>query len=183
LTQLTALDVAQLALQVGLPTDKVAVAVAIAWAESGLRTDAIGHNYAYPGGPITSTDRGLWQINDYYHPEVNNACAFDGVCNTSAMIRISSQGTNWSPWTTYANGAYLTFLAAATLATNLAIGKVQAALTPDPRSRADAAAADLRNGGNVWRVFTTLIQAIVNDVMNDRFAGSDAGPVFGGWLG
>jgi hypothetical protein len=183
MAQWTALQVAQVAYQVGLPADKLAVAVAIAWAESGLRTDALGVNPGPRPGTVASYDRGLWQINSAAHPDVTEACAYDPVCNAAAMIRISNQGQNWSPWVTYNTGAYQQYLAAATLAANMAIGQVNQALAPDPKSRADAAAADIRNGANPWRVFTALYQAIVDDVMRDRFAGSDAGAVLGKWLG
>ena len=38
-----------------------------------------------------SVDRGLWQINSYFHPEVSKDCAFDSVCSTIEAIRIIKQ--------------------------------------------------------------------------------------------
>jgi len=35
-----------------------------------------------------SRDRGLFQINDYYHPFVSDACAFDYKCNTDYAWRM-----------------------------------------------------------------------------------------------
>jgi hypothetical protein len=57
-----------------------------------------------------STDRGLYQINSCYHPEVTDACAFDAQCNADAAYRILSQGTDWTQWATFKNGRYLSFL-------------------------------------------------------------------------
>lgn len=46
----------------------------------------------------TSTDRGLFQINDRAHPDVTDACAYDPVCNAKAALRISQGGKNWAAW-------------------------------------------------------------------------------------
>ena len=35
-----------------------------------------------------SVDRGLWQINSYFHPEVSKDCAFDTACSTIEAIKI-----------------------------------------------------------------------------------------------
>lgn len=76
--------------------------VAIALAESGLNTDAT--NTA--GNSPPSTDRGVLQINSYWHAEVSDACAFNPACAFVEGYRISAQGTNFTPWSTYTNGAY-----------------------------------------------------------------------------
>jgi hypothetical protein len=109
-------QVVALADSVGLPRTQLITATAIAWAESGLRTDAIGYNRDPDTHVVISRDRGLWQINDYWHPDVSDTCAFDPFCNAQAMGRISSNGSNWSPWSTYNNGAYTRYTQAATLA-------------------------------------------------------------------
>lgn len=73
--------------------------------------------------PDGSVDRGLWQINNVQHPEVSNACAFDAQCNADNAYRISSGGTNWSQWTTYNSGVYLTYASYAQAAiTRLNVG-------------------------------------------------------------
>src|SRR5260370_22177492 len=118
MTQLSGDQVAQLADQVGIPHNQLTIAVAIAWAESGLRTDATGYNYDPVTHSISSRDRGLWQINDYWHPDVSDACAYDAACNAQAMARISSHGSNWGPWSTFNNGAYRNYLTMAQLAVN-----------------------------------------------------------------
>lgn len=76
------------------------VAVAVAMAESGGRPGAIsppnsdGHS---------SIDRGLWQINDYWHGADSTT---DVARNAAAAVRISGNGTNWKPWSTVVNGRY-----------------------------------------------------------------------------
>lgn len=35
-----------------------------------------------------SIDRGLWQLNSYFHPEVSKDCAYDTACSTIEAIRI-----------------------------------------------------------------------------------------------
>lgn len=58
--------------------------VRLAKCESGLRTDVKGFGN---NRPAISTDRGLFQINDYWHAEVSDAVAFD--------LDLS---TNWTMW-------------------------------------------------------------------------------------
>jgi murein DD-endopeptidase MepM/ murein hydrolase activator NlpD len=82
-------------------------AAAVAMAESGGRPDAVGVN------DDGSRDRGLWQINDRWHPEASDACAFDAACNAQAAYTISNGWTDFAPWTTYRTGAYRQFLQAA----------------------------------------------------------------------
>lgn len=76
-------------------------AVAVALAESAGRTEATGYN----PGPPASYDRGLWQINNYYHPTVTDSQAYDPVGCAQAAYRISHGGVDWDPWTTFDNGA------------------------------------------------------------------------------
>jgi len=87
-------------------------AVAVALAESGGRTDAVGQNT----DKHKSVDRGLWQINSYWHPEVTAAATFDPRQAAAAAFRISKGGTDWSPWVTAKNGAALAQLGRASLA-------------------------------------------------------------------
>ena len=81
-------------------------AVAIALAESG----------GDPGAELTnndqwsSRDRGLFQINDHWHAEVSDACAFDAACNTNAAYAISNGWTDFHEWATYQSGGYQSFL-------------------------------------------------------------------------
>ena len=43
-------------------------------------------------------DRGIWQINDYYHSEVSNACSYDYKCATKEAIRIIKE-RGFEEWT------------------------------------------------------------------------------------
>ncbi len=102
--------VAQLAKDAGLPCtgERIATAVAVAKAESGLRPGATN-----TAGNAHGVDRGLWQINSYWHPNVSRTCAFSPSCNARAMKNISSRGTNWRPWWTWKNGRHWPFMSQA----------------------------------------------------------------------
>jgi hypothetical protein len=89
------------------------MAGAIAAAESSLNPNNASTNGPTSGCPSGSVDRGLWQINSCYHSSVSATCAFTPSCNAQAMAQISSNGTNWTPWSTYNNGAYKKYLAEA----------------------------------------------------------------------
>lgn len=101
-------QIAMYARSAGLSGGAVDIAVAVALAESGGRTDA--HN------PIPPDDSyGLWQINmlGSLGPDrrrklgiSSNRQLFDPAVNARAMAMISSGGSNWKPWSTYTNGAY-----------------------------------------------------------------------------
>jgi len=82
-------------------------AVAVCLAESSGNCTA---KYINSGGSI---DRGLWQINNEWHSEVSDSCAYDCSCNGRSAYTISSSGNNWSPWATYKSGAYRSHLAEA----------------------------------------------------------------------
>ena len=90
---------------VGCAGERIALATAIAKAESSFRpwiTNTIGNAHG--------EDRGLFQLNDYWHSEVSDACAFSASCNTRAAIRISKGSTKWSEWWTYNNGKHLQYM-------------------------------------------------------------------------
>ena len=90
----------------GGSTSSCPTAVAVAWAESRGDTTAKGYN-------SNSIDRGLWQINNYWHRDVSDSCAFDAGCNARAALRISSGGSRWSPWATYNDGLHHRWMSAA----------------------------------------------------------------------
>lgn len=189
MAQLTGVQVAQLAEQVGVPSGQLVTCVAIAWAESGLRTDATGINPGPRPGTIASKDRGLWQINDYWHPDVSDTCAYDATCNAQAMYRISNHGTNWNPWSTFTNGAYQRYIAAATLAVHLLQQGPQPA--PVPTAAPGQANTDnlhtnqiiafLRAGGNPTEAVVRLVQDLIDETADIKFGpGNRPGPILGG---
>jgi LysM repeat protein len=69
------------------------MAAEIAMAESG------GRQYAHS----PTNDFGYWQINGGHGPRM---ATYDPIGNAKAAIAISSNGSNWRPWTTYVTGAY-----------------------------------------------------------------------------
>lgn len=69
------------------------IAAEIAEAESG------GNQYATGA----AGERGYWQIN----PDHGSLSTYDAYGNARAAVIISGDGTDWSPWTTFTNGAYI----------------------------------------------------------------------------
>jgi hypothetical protein len=107
---LTYLAVARLARDAGFPCtgSRIATAVAVAKAESSFRpriTNTVGNT--------RGIDRGLWQINSYWHPEVSASCALSASCNARAAARISSKGTSWTQWWTWKNNKHAPFMSQA----------------------------------------------------------------------
>lgn len=93
------------ATQAGFNGQQAYIITAIALAESGGNDQA--KNCNNPGG---TCDRGVVQINNYYHKEVSDSCAYDPLCAFQAAYKISGKGQDFSPWTTFQNGAYKKYL-------------------------------------------------------------------------
>ncbi|MFE6489495.1 hypothetical protein ACFVGN_42115, partial [Streptomyces sp. NPDC057757] len=100
---------AEVGYNAGFRGDALVTAIAVGMAESSCNPSASNVQNNTP----PSRDRGLWEINDYWHPEVSDACAFDAQCNANAAYRISNGGTNWQPWSTYNQRAHERYLGAA----------------------------------------------------------------------
>lgn len=49
----------------------------------------------------SSIDRGVFELNDKWHYEVSNQCAFSVMCNTKEAIRIRLANGDWNAWSTY----------------------------------------------------------------------------------
>lgn len=96
----------QLWIQNGGSPSFAPIAAAVALAESGGNPNAVS-KANYDG----SVDRGLWQINSIHGAK----STLDVTGNTRAAIIISSNGTNWNPWTVYKTGAYKKYLNGATV--------------------------------------------------------------------
>ena len=71
-------------------------AAEVAMAESGGRQYATLHN------TNGTTDRGYWQVNGIH----GSLSTYDAYGNARAAVRISHDGRNWTPWTTYNTSAY-----------------------------------------------------------------------------
>lgn len=132
MSTLSAAAIASYAQKAGFGGQALVTAVAVALAESGGVTNAQGLNRSIQGRVVTSIDRGLWQINNVYHSEVSDACAYDPLCAAQAAYRISQGGSNWSPWSTFKSGAYRNFMSVALTATQAANALNTAPSPPPP---------------------------------------------------
>ena len=124
-TTLSANQVASVAYGAGFRSSSLVYAVAISGAESSFVQEATNYNYNTDGS-VASIDRGLWQVNSYWHPEYNASQLLSNASyNASAAYSISSSGTSWTQWSTYyaaghyaisayeGDGAYLSWLSTA----------------------------------------------------------------------
>jgi len=116
-TKCTDLQIADVAFDAGFHGPGLVTAVAVALAESGGVTRIV--NVA-GNVPHLSRDRGLWQINDYWHGEVTDALAFNPATAARAAFRISGGGASWTQWTTFTAGHHLQFVKRATMAAHVA---------------------------------------------------------------
>merc|ERR1711976_83954 len=83
--------------------DNCQTAVAVAMAESHGDCSA-----QYVNGP-GSIDRGLWQINSYWHPECSDSCAYSCSCNAGCAVNVW-KSSGWSAWATYNNGLHSKYM-------------------------------------------------------------------------
>lgn len=132
-TRLTPAQIAAYARAAGFTGPGLAKAVAVALAESGGNPQAVNTN----SDRYRSRDRGLWQINAHWHPEVSDAAAFDPAQAAQAAYRISAGGRDWGQWATWKNGAAAAQMGRAQLAaagaSKIAPGTQNAALNiPGP---------------------------------------------------
>lgn len=85
--------------------ERAAVAVAISHGESvGFQVRIVGDS---------GNSRGLWQIYQPAHQDITPECAFNPICSTEMMCRISGGGFNWDPWSVWKNDVHLQYLNAA----------------------------------------------------------------------
>jgi len=113
-THFSDVQIARTARSGGFSGNGWVISVAVALAESSGWTRAVLIN------TDCSRDRGLWQINSFWHSEVSDAAAFDPVSAARASFTISSSGNNWTPWVTFNNGAYQQYMARAQAAVRAA---------------------------------------------------------------
>lgn len=87
---------------------KLVTAVAVMCAESGRYVGA-WHDNLDANGNVTSTDRGLFQINTI-HESLSDEEAYDALANATFAYQLSKQGDDWSPWAAYNSGAHEKFI-------------------------------------------------------------------------
>lgn len=113
MSQLSIEQVAQVAWEAGFHGDALAMAVAIAQGESGLRANAVGDESLTNGtwGPSV----GLFQVRSL-NAEAGSGSwrdvqqLSDPRFNSRAAFEISSGGTDFTPWSVYNHGRYEPFL-------------------------------------------------------------------------
>lgn len=91
---LTPGEVLQVARSSGLSGGAAVIAAAIAMAESGGRTCARNLSGI-------EDSQGLWQINVRAHPAWAEQDLSDPAINAKAMLAVSGNGSNWTPWSTW----------------------------------------------------------------------------------
>lgn len=104
--QLTIKEALALCHVVGFAPKDLDVAVAVMCAESGRYTEA-WHDNLREDGTVSSTDRGLYQINSQHQMSGD---PFDPVRNATFAFQLSKQATDWSPWMAYNSGAHEKFI-------------------------------------------------------------------------
>jgi len=115
---LSASQIAQLAAAAGFSGDDLATAVAIALAESGGNPKAYNPETA-ARAPEGQGSYGLWQIFLKAHPEFAGQDLTDPATNAAAAFSVySAAGQSFTPWSTFGNGAYQTYLSQAQGAVN-----------------------------------------------------------------
>lgn len=83
-------------------------AVALMNAESGRWTRAWHKNIV--DGEEDSIDRGLFQINSKWHPDLGWPACYHPVKNSKYAYKISSQGQFFKPWAAFGGARYLAAL-------------------------------------------------------------------------
>lgn len=96
--KLSSTQVAEIARNAGFPDKEIPMAVEIARLESGFDPNK--------EGVLDPRDKGLYQINSHFHPEVLKINWRDPHQNTDLAYQIWTHG-GWSQWSTY-NKALLT---------------------------------------------------------------------------
>jgi hypothetical protein len=111
--QLSPIQISQYAYNAGFRGTGLINAIAIALAESGGQT----HGKDNVNSDVwKSRDRGLYQINSHWHPEVSDQCAYNPICASGAVFRISNKGQNFGAWSTFNSKVYLVYIPIATSA-------------------------------------------------------------------
>jgi hypothetical protein len=97
-------QIATIAHNAGFAGQDLITAVAVAMAESGGDSNALGDS---------GKSFGLWQIDSQYHPEFGPDFArlYDPQTNANAAFSVyATAGGSFLPWSAYKNGSYLAFV-------------------------------------------------------------------------
>jgi Lysozyme like domain len=109
--KLTDKQIAGAASSAGFAGSDLAIAVAVALAESGGESTATNHNNN------GSTDYGLWQINSIHSQILASGKWDDPTSNAKMAYRVfTDAGKRWRPWVTYNTQRYRVFMGRAQIA-------------------------------------------------------------------
>lgn len=96
-------EVAKYASGAGFRGNDIVKATAIAFGESGGNPQSVNHNT----DKHRSTDFGLWQINDYWNPEILASGSWSNPADNARMAYAIYKQQGWGAWYAYKNGSYL----------------------------------------------------------------------------
>jgi hypothetical protein len=107
---LTRDQIRSLAMIAGFPAKDIAIAVAVALAESGGNCQAYNPETAAHAAPGKGS-YGLWQVFEELHPEFASDDLHNPFVNALAAYQVYTKaGGSFEPWSTFKNGAYKTHL-------------------------------------------------------------------------
>lgn len=96
-------EVARYAGEAGFRGSDIVTATAIAFGESGGNPAAVNHNT----DKHRSTDFGLWQINNYWNPEILASGSWSNPADNARMAYAVYREQGFKAWYAYTNGSYL----------------------------------------------------------------------------
>jgi hypothetical protein len=103
-------QIATLADNAGFSGNDLAIAIAVALAESGGNPNAYNAETA-AGTPKGKGSFGLWQIYLNAHPEFAGQNLYDPQTNANAAFSVySKSGGNFQAWSTFKSGAYTNYI-------------------------------------------------------------------------
>lgn len=136
----------------GFTGEDIVTGIAVVLAESGGNT--LSENSQNNTPP--STDRGLWQINDYWHSGVSDECAFDPSCASAYAFKLfTNRGNKFTDWAAYNAGTYTTYLERARAAAG----------NPD----------DLPDGPAKWTTIVLDLWKSITDLRNKQSTSTEPG--------
>lgn len=91
--------------QAGFSGEGLRIGLAVGLAE-GSNTGARNTNK----DKYRSVDRGWWQWNSKWHPEVSDEEADDPFASARHLFRVTNGGKDWNQWSTFKNGRYKNYL-------------------------------------------------------------------------
>jgi len=143
---LTPAQISYYAQNAGFSGDDLAIAVAVAMAESGGNPVTYNPETAAKGGtPDGEGSYGLWQIYLKDHPEYTYSNLYDPQTNANAAHDVYSAAGGFHPWSTFNSGAYQAYLAPVAAPVPAIPG-----LTSTPATEASAAPSGFSMNEVLW---------------------------------